>query len=528
MYLQPIAYSTGQPIYSEGWVDRGMEVGSTILGGSSIPPPMPGITIIVTGECRVSVEIKKSPAILKSSSGDHSHSLSFTHQRKGKVSRADLGRIGPGGVLYHFNAQDVEEEDVLHTESVTAATPVHAYTISRSDFFFRLDSNCREAVQREVARDAGALRAVTTEEWRKSEAWADFKKSTSIREKNKMGNKNRSIIDSYRSLEGVTFTSTCQVPMPSYRRPASALTADDGSQTSSHGFLRLAKSTDLRGVTMQMFGGEFDEDIAYIKRSLGTAKSSQTSDECTRANRGKTAMWPAAMGPDVASSLRTMTKGSRADRGEVQDTIKRNRRRVGQGKHRLAFLQNRDSSPPTSLTLSYAPHSISSSMTRDDSMLLGDESDWTTTQHQTHSHILKQSQHKHHVRGRDRNEDAACVLPFSLVHIHREVIVRPARSTGEDDVSNRRNKGDDAAGTELELLGGRKKRPLRCHIRLCGTMRSPEAARESAEAQVEQAMLQACKGGREDDDAEGFRITWRKFCGFEAIPSHHIDQFIGT
>lgn len=523
MFLQPIAYSTGQSIYTEGWVDRGAEEDSGI-GGSPVPPPIPGVTIIVTGECRANVEIQKSSAVSKSLGTDNFHSLSFTSQKKGKVTRADLGRIGPGGVLYHFNAQDPEDEDAFHTESVTAATPVHAYTISRSDFFFRLDSNCREAVQREIARDVGALRTVTTEEWRKSEAWTDFKKATSIGEKKKMENKNRSIIDSYRSLQGVTFTSTCQVPMPSHRRPTSPLKSGDGSHTNSHGFVRQAKGTDLRGVTMQMFGGEFDEDIAYIKRSLGTAKSALPSDHCSRASPSNTPVWPTDMDSDVASSLRTMT-GSRADRGEVQDAIIRNRRRVGPKKHRLAFLQNRSASLPQSPPLSCAPSSLGPDVVGDESVVQEEETDWTKAYHEPHSHALRRNQSRCSVRGKDRHGDPSPVLPFSLIHIHREIIASPV---GAKDSHEVRNKGDDAAGTDLEVLGGRRKRPLRCHIRLCGTMRSPEAARESAEAQVEQAMLQACKGAREDDEAQGVRITWRKFSGFEAIPSQHIDHFIGA
>lgn len=521
MLLQPIAYSTGQTIYTEGWVDRSAEEDSGI-GATPVPPPIPGVTIIVTGECRANVEIQQSSTVIKSSSNDHSHSLSFISQRKGKVTRADLGRIGPGGVLYHFNAQDPEDEDAFHTESVTAATPVHAYTISRSDFFFRLDSNCREAVQREIARDAGALRAVTTEEWRKSEAWTDFKKSTSIGEKKKMENKNRSIVDSYRSLQGVTFTSTCQVPMPSHRRPTSPLKSGDGTHTASQGFVRQAKG-DLRGVTMNMFGGEFDEDIAYIKRSLGTAKSAQTSDHTSRGSRCNTPVWPTDMDSDVASSLRTMT-GSRADRGEVQDAIIRNRRRVGPKKHRLAFLQNRSASLPQSPPLSCATFSIPSNGIGDESVVMEDETDWLRAQHDN-SHTLRRHQSRCSARGKDRHADLAHVLPFCLIHIHREVIVSPVNPK---DSNATRCKGDDAAGTSLEVLGGRRKRPLRCHIRLCGTMRSPEAARESAEAQVEQAMLQACKGAREDDEAQGVRITWRKFGGFEAIPSQHIDHFIGA
>jgi hypothetical protein len=87
--------------------------------------------------------------------------------------------------------------------------------------------------------------------------------------------------------------------------------------------------------------------------------------------------------------------------------------------------------------------------------------------------------------------------------------------------------GDKAAGTDLELLGGRRKRMLRCHLRLCGTMRSPEAARECAEAQIQQAMLHGRRSGGIEKQMQQSQLVWRKFSGFEAIPSQHTDHFIG-
>jgi hypothetical protein len=43
----------------------------------------------------------------------------YAYSYIGKISRVDLGRIGPGGVLYHFNATESVEEGkgMLRTET---------------------------------------------------------------------------------------------------------------------------------------------------------------------------------------------------------------------------------------------------------------------------------------------------------------------------------------------------------------------------------------------------------------------------
>ena len=249
--------------------------------------------------------------------------------------------------------------------------------------------------------------------------------------------------------------------------------------------------------------GEYDEDIEFIRRSLGTSK---VVGALTK-NRGKTAGWSTHPDADVAASIRDMKKASQTDSKDVLRAINRNKQRVGPKKHRLTFLQTRGRPAVSSSSpVSYAASTYPGANIREDNG--SDEED---------------------TRG-------VKVLPFSLIHVHRETINIPIDSNiPSNDVRagsrNGNQDADNAAGTDLLQLGGRRKRLLRCHLRLCGTMRSPEAARECAEAQIQQAMLSSMssmKAGNIDQQSQQVQVVWRKFSGFEAIPSHHTDHFIGT
>ena len=474
----------------------------------------PGITIIVVGECRVDVEVEvrrsaptsTSTLAYRTDTNDTSprsfgetKSLTSRKTYRKKCNRVDLGRVGPGGVLYYFNALDMDEEGNLHTETVTAATPIHAYTISRGDFCYKLESDTREAVIREIARDTGALRAVTDEEWRKSQAWVGFKKAMSMGEKNKMENKNRSIIDSYRLLERVSYCSPSQAPV-SHRRVGTPSMSPDGTPFSkTDGNVDGKKSiTFTRDKHESTRVGDYDDDIEFIRKSLGTSRGPLG---LPGKSKGKRTVWSSEPDSDVAASIRDMEAVALHDSKNVQKAIQRNKSRVGPKKHRLTFLNSRDSPSPLQpgTPMTYAEGTFSGI-------------DLSTIGPVSGLEIMAESRMK--------------VLPFSLVHVHREIINVINENDQNETRSNTEAKSNTAAGTDLALLGGRRKRLFRCHLRLCGTMKSPEAARECAEAQIQQAMLHGNQNGDTEQQSSQSHIVWRKFSGFEAIPSHHTDHFI--
>lgn len=466
----------------------------------------------MVGECRVDAEVEittTSPKCLPlplpqgfdyMMNMDSSFGMNGTNRplnKKGKISRVDLGRIGPGGVLYHFNANEPEEDGkgMLHKETVTAVSPVLVYTVTRGDFYFKLDSATREAIVKEIDNDTDALRGVSEEQLRKREAWADFKLTSSVAEKMKMGNKNRSLIDSFRMLEGVQFTATSESRSISNHlhhglRPS---TVEDGSQ---HGRVKLGAGS--RGTSRRdQAAGEFDEDIEFIRRSLGT--STHRGPALRMGTTRSSGMWSSNPDPTVAASMQDMKEVDRSHSMDIIRAIQRNKRRIGPKKHRLAFLQDKDGSspPPPSSPGLVDLYGLSAtpavSIAEDDAL-----------------------------------ESEKKVQPFSLVHIHRETI---SILTTDDDQSDRKEGStvngstEKVAGAGLELLGGRRRRVLRCHLRLCGSMRSPESARECAEAQIQHAFL--CSGNRSNQTQQQPPLVWRKFSGFEAIPSQHTDHFIG-
>jgi hypothetical protein len=103
--------------------------------------------------------------------------------------------------------------------------------------------------------------------------------------------------------------------------------------------------------------------------------------------------------------------------------------------------------------------------------------------------------------------------------IHRETITIIASDDNQIE-SQKSNKCDEkVVGAGLENLGGRRKRVLKCYLRLCGSMRSPESARECAEAQIQHTFL--CGGSSRASKSQQPPLVWRKFSGFEAIPSQH-------
>jgi hypothetical protein len=406
--LHPVRYATDEVIYTEGWnIKENKEDRSNYN--------MAGISIIVVGECLVTASVKLN--------------------EKGKVSCVNLGRIGPGGVLYHFCVQDPDEGEkgTFHTETITASAPIHAYTISRGDFLLKLDSNSREAILREIrlGKDTEALEGISRVQWVQKEAWVCFKKSMIRGEKAKIGNKNNTLLDNFRLLDRVRFSSINQEPDKS---PA----ALDPEQ---HGNHKILSGQIERG-------GEFDDDIEFFRRSLRAGKSKTTG-------LNERDIWSADPDSDVAASIRIMRSTDCGDSREVLQAINRNNRSAG-GHSRLTFRSPPATPKSSSYRLDWAPATADfEAMESIDRLQVSETID---------------------------SKDRLQVLPFSLVHVHRETI--PVFKTDSSDNHSSSKNKKKVAGAGLEQLGCRRKRSIRCYLRLCGTMWSPQVARECAEAQV--------------------------------------------
>ena len=89
---------------------------------------------------------------------------------KKRIKRTiNLGRVGPGTILYHFNVlmYDDDDERVYHTETVVATTLVQAFVVSKSDFV-KLANDTKIVIMKEIAGDRSATLAVDEDTWRRS------------------------------------------------------------------------------------------------------------------------------------------------------------------------------------------------------------------------------------------------------------------------------------------------------------------------------------------------------------------------
>jgi hypothetical protein len=110
----------------------------------------------------------------------------------------------------------------------------------------------------------------------------------------------------------------------------------------------------------------------------------------------------------------------------------------------------------------------------------------------------------------DREQARMVKFPFSLIHIHREQM----GPHGQSDESAAKSQGK-----------GGVRRLMRCHMRICGLMKTPLAAKECAGSQMKNVLYTALGGDHKKE--QELKLEWKTFSGFEGMPLQHTDHFLG-
>lgn len=501
--MRPIIFKIGDHIYKEGRTPA-----------SDLER---GITVIASGECFVEADIQleqpngqnhgdepnlaateRRTMVVQMRPFASAQAHSPAPLRKITTESVNLGRIGPGGILYHFNVLSTEYEEygpAHHTETVLATTPVHAYEISRSDFY-HLPADTKQLITKEIAEDKYATLTMDEEAWRKNTAWSYFRRSIAGGKKLREAegsNGHSNIIDSYRLLEKMRYTENNHQPL------LQAPTAHS---------VVLGMRSD--GTAWKE--GEFDYDMDFFKKSLmrvGSAAALKTLAPPV----GKFEALGATGLPSLDTNPRMSSQAFKA--------IQRNKLRTISKKHNLAFVQQ---VVDTKVHQSEQPFNIDVS-------------------------------NPERFRKQNPDEDLES-MPFSLVHLHVENISSSVGGGSAGTGSRGGPFGRQLAG--MEKLGGRRERGMQCHIRLSGTMPTSTQARQCASAQVQHAILSSSSRARGHHRSEHFPpeasvssaagsadasagmpasgasgakrggeppLSWKQFVGFDSMPLQHTDYF---